>query len=249
MRRTVSVALVLLVLAATAAVAMMGMGEDSGPDVWGGLVFKPVVGQWSEYLMTMEGQKPMTMRIAVVGKEDGAYWYESVVPGPRGERTVMKMLVSGDPQDETNIKRMIMKSGDNPAMEMPVQTMQNMDSGMAEMQAAMDQAMKEAAEEAGEEIPGQAEEEPEPASVDLGVETITVPAGTFKAHHWQFTDEETVTDMWLSTSVGPYGAVKTTSSDFEMVLVAHGDDAVSAITEEPQSMSIPGFKMPGMGGE
>ena len=35
-----------------------------------------------------------------------------------------------------------------------------------------------------------------------------------------------------------------------MVLaVAHGDDAVSFITEEPQSMSIPGFKMPGMGGK
>jgi len=223
MRSSACLALVLLVLTAATAAAVMGMGMQRGPDVWGGLEFKPVVGHWAEYRVTTEGDKPMTMRVAVVGQEDEAYWYETAMSNDKDERTIMKMLVSGNPQDKDSLKKMIMKSGDEPAMEMPIQMMQGM--------------------------PGKAEPEPEVEerqvkTVDLGVESIIVPAGTFEAHHWRFASDEAAHDIWVSAGVGPYGAVKSASADFEMVLLAYGDEAVSLITEEPQSMSFPGFKMP-----
>ncbi len=100
-----------------------GPGRGPGTNFWGDLEFKPVVGNWAEYQMTPKDEKPMTMRISVVGKEDDAYWYESVMTGQKGEQMISKMLVAGSPQDTESIKRMIVKSGDEPAMEMPVQMM------------------------------------------------------------------------------------------------------------------------------
>ena len=175
--------------------------------------------------MTPEGEKPMTMRISIVGEEDDAYWYETVMTTEKGERMISKMLVSGDPQDTENLKRMIVKSGDEPAMEMPVEMMAMM-GGMAEPE----------------------NETPEVTTVDLGRESITVPAGTFKANHWQSTTDDVVSDAWISAGVGPYGVVKSVSGEFEMVLVAHGDKAVTLITETPQALPMRGFPMPGMGG-
>jgi hypothetical protein len=205
---------------------------DSGPSPWGGLEFKPVVGHWSNYRMTPEGEKPIVMRAAVVGKEGDYYWYETVMTLEDGQKMITKRLVSGDPDNEENVKRIIMKSGDEPAMEMPVQMMNMELPGMVQPQ---------------DEEP----EETETTPVDLGAESVEVPAGKFKAHHWQFTseDEDDVVDAWVSPKVGPYGLVKMTAKDFEMVLLGHGDDATSLITETPQKMSMPSFPIPGMGGE
>jgi hypothetical protein len=233
MRTLICVAVSVLMLAAPAADAGafgggFGGGPGGGPggeppiNIWGGQEFKPVVGQWSEYQMDVEGEKPMTMRISIVGKEDEAYWYETVMTDGEGRRMINKMLVDGDPEDMGNVKRMIMKPGNEPAMEMPI--------GMMNVMEGMGEGM------------GQPEDEaPEPAQEDLGVEKITVPAGTFDAHHWRFTSGEDVIDMWVSEDVGPYGVVKNETNGVAMVLMEHGDKAVSQITEEPR-------KMPQMGG-
>jgi len=66
----------------------------------------------------------------------------------------MKMLVSGDPNDQKGVTRMIMKRGNDQAMEMPV-----MKQGKRPTQAS----------------------QPKGKIVDKGMETITVPAGTFRA--------------------------------------------------------------------
>ncbi len=226
-------AAVSVVLLSVPTIDALGFGPGSGPSFWGDLEFKPVVGQWSEYQVTPEGEKPMTMRVSIVGQEDDGYWYETVMTLEKQERVITKTLVSGDPESEDSVKRMIMKSGDEPAMEMPMQMMKMGDMGvkMGDMPESED-------DEASETTPA-----------DLGVESVTVPAGTFKAHHWQFTTEDEVFDAWVSTDVGPYGVVKSASKDFEMVLLAHGDKAVSLITETPQSLPMKGFPIPGMGGE
>jgi hypothetical protein len=96
-------------------------GKTSAPSFHG--EFKPVVGGWSEYQVTAKGEQPSKMKMAIVGKEGDAYWYETVMEGGRQGRTIMKMLVSGNPEDQKNIKRMIVKQGNEPAMEMPVQMM------------------------------------------------------------------------------------------------------------------------------
>jgi hypothetical protein len=151
------------------------------------------------------------MKMAIVGKEGDAYWYETVIEGGREGRTVMKMLVSGNPEDQKNIKRMIVKQGNEPAMEMPVMMM-------------------------GQQSKGQ---EAKGKIIDKGAETIKVPAGTFKTQHTQYQDAEGVVDTWVYKDVSPYGMIKSQSKDHEMVLIGYGTGAKTLITETPQKFEMP----------
>jgi hypothetical protein len=218
MRKVTVLAALALVLCASAGARALDLRVGPSAQIFA--EFKPVVGAWAEYLVTAKGEKPVTMRLAVVAKEGEAFWYEVVVPMGEDGDMVTKMLVAGDPQNPESVQRMIMKMGDQPAMELPTE-------------------MPEGAE--GEEF-----ELPKSEFQELGVETIVVPAGTFEAKHIRVTQEKTVGDVWLSAGAGPYGMVKTTSEDIEMVLTALGSDAKSLITETPVPFGIQGmsFGMP-----
>jgi hypothetical protein len=178
--------------------------------------FKPVVGGWSEYQMTERGGSTSKMKIAIVGKEGDAYWYETVIETKQEGRTISKMLVSGNPEDQKNVKRMVVKMGNEPAMEMPLEMMQG---------STEDQGQKG-------------------KTIDKGTESIKVPAGTFTARHIQYQYEELVEDTWIHKDISPYGVVKSKSKDFEMVLLGYGTGAKTQITEKPQKFEMP--KMPSM---
>jgi len=213
-------ALVSLALMLCAAVGVQAFDLRVAPSAQIFAEFKPVVGAWAEYLVTSEGEKPLVTRLSIVGQEGEAFWYEAVVPmGEEGDM-ITKLLVAGDPQSPESVRRMILKMGDQPAMEMPT--------------------------EAPEGTEGAEVELPKGEFTELGVETVVVPAGTFEAKHVRVVHEETTGDVWLATGVGPYGMVKTTSGDIEMVLTAYGDDAKSVITETPVPFGIQGmsFGMP-----
>jgi len=188
--------------------AQAQLGKGAGPKFYSD--FKPVIGGWSEYQMTSKSEGSTKMKIAIVAKEGDAYWYETVMEGGRQGRNIVKMLVSGDPGDTKNVKRMIFKQGNEPAMEMPVEMMQ--------------QSAK------GQEQKGKI--------VDKGAETIKVPAGTFKTQHMQYQDVETV-DTWIYKDVSPYGMIKSVSKDTEMVLIGYGTGATTQITETPQKFEMP----------
>lgn len=173
--------------------------------------FKPVVGGWSEYQITAKGQQTSKMKIAVVGKEGNAYWYETVMEGGKGGTVITKMLVSGNPEDQKNIKKLIVKEGNNPPMEIPVEMMQ--------------QSSK------GQEAKGKV--------IDKGTETITVPAGKFKTQHIQYQDAQGTVDTWAHKDVSPYGLIKSQSTDHEMVLIGYGTGAKSQITEAPEKFEMP----------
>jgi hypothetical protein len=220
MRRWTCLAVLALVLCAT--VSAQGFGPKSGVGAKIYADFKPVVGAWAEYLITMKGEDPITMRLAVVGKEGEAYWYEMIMAmGDEGDM-VTKMLVSGNPQEPQNVTRMIIKAGSEPAMEMPVTPPEPTDDT---------------------DVPKQ----PEGKLTEKGIETVVVPAGTFKASRIQYTQEDTVVDSWVVADIGPYGMVKTTSEDLEMVLTAYGTDATTRITETPTKFEMPKmpFSLPG----
>jgi len=206
MRKIGLIVTVFVLVAATFAFAQLG--KTAAPRFYS--EFKPVVGGWSEYQMTTKGEPPSKMKIAIVGKEGDAYWYETVMDTKAEGKMITKMLVSGNPEDQKNIKRMIVKMGNEPAMEMPVQMMQ----------------------------PSKTQEKPGKL-IDKGTETIKVPAGTFKAQRMQYQDPEGVVDTWVSKDVSPYGMVKSQSKDFEMVLLGYGTDAKSQITETPQKFEMP----------
>jgi hypothetical protein len=183
-------------------------GKSAGPKFYSD--FKPVVGGWSEYQMTPKSESPSKMKIAVVGKEGDAYWYEAVMEGGQQGRIITKMLVSGNPGDSKNVKRMIFKQGDEPAMEMPV--------GM----------MEQPSTQKGQ--PGKV--------IDKGTETIKVPAGTFTTRHMQYQNGEVV-DSWIYKDISPYGMIKSVSKDLEMVLLGYGTGAKTLITETPQKFEMP----------
>ena len=105
-----------------ACLAYAQFGKSAGPKFYSD--FKPVVGGWSEYQVTGKGDPPSKIKIAIVGKEGEAYWYESFTETKQEGRMISRMLMSGNPDDQKSIKRMIVKMGNEPAMEMPVQMMQ-----------------------------------------------------------------------------------------------------------------------------
>jgi len=173
--------------------------------------FKPVVGGWSEYQMTSKGEAPAKMKIAIVGKEGDAYWYETVMEDKKAGKMITKMLVSGNPDDPNSVKRVIIKTGNEPAMEMPIQMWKQ----------------------------GSKPEESKGKLIDKGKETIKVPAGTFATQHFQHQESGSLVDSWIYKDVSPYGLIKSQSKDFEMVLTGYGTGAKSLITEKPQKFDIP----------
>ena len=189
-------------------VAQAQFGKGAGPQFYSD--FKPVVGGWSEYQMTSKSEGSTKMKIAIVGKEGNAYWYETVMEGGRQGKNILKMLVSGNPADTNNVKRMIVKTGNEPAMEMPVEMMQQSSKG----------------------------QEQKGKLIDKGTETIKVPAGSFKTQHMQYQDVETV-DTWIYKDVSPYGLIKSQSKNMEMVLLGYGTGAKTLITETPQKFEMP----------
>jgi len=190
-------------------IAYAQFGKSSGPNFY--TEFKPIVGGWSEYEVKPKGESPFKMKIAIVGKEGNAYWYETVMDMKNEGKVITKMLISGDPEDPKNVKRMIVKTGNEPAMEMPAKMMQ--------------QSSKH--------------QEQRGKIIDKGLETVKVPAGTFKTQHMQYQDKDIVVDTWGHKDVSPYGMIKSQSKDFEMVLLGYGTGAKTMITETPQRFEMP----------
>jgi hypothetical protein len=172
--------------------------------------FKPVVGGWSEYQMTSKGEAPAKMKIAIVGKEGDAYWYETLMEDKKAGKMITKMLVSGNPDDPNSVKRMIIKTGNEPAMEMPIQMWKQ----------------------------GVKPQESKGKLIDKGKETIKVPAGTFATQHFQYQESGSLVDSWVYKDVSPYGLIKSQSKDFEMVLTGYGTGAKSLITETPRKFEM-----------
>ncbi len=188
--------------------AQAQMEKSVGPKFYSD--FKPVVGGWAEYQMSQSGGPTSKMKIAIVGKEGDSYWFETIIETKQEGRTISKMLVSGNPEDPKNIKRMIVKTGNEPAMEMPIQMMQ-----------------------------GSGEQEEKGKTTDKGTESIKVPAGTFTARHIQYQFEDYVEDTWIHKDVALFGVVKSKSKDSELVLLGHGTGAKTQLTETPQKFEMP----------
>ncbi|HSH70297.1 MAG TPA: hypothetical protein VK997_10295, partial [Deferrisomatales bacterium] len=189
--------------------------------------FQPQLGAWSEYqLLEKASGKATRMRMAIVGQEGGAYWYE--VTNDEGDnRNIIKMLVVGNPNEPDNIQRLIIKSGDNPAQEMPrdfVAMGRKMAAHMFEKRSGVP---------SGSEAQVRLEE--------AGRHQITVPAGTFDTTFYKILGAEgkLLAEYDAHPDVLPFGVVSSTTDSNTMVLLAHGDDAKSRITETPVVMTTP----------
>lgn len=181
----------------------------------------PSVGQWAKYRMDvpflnekMESRYAVVATQAVDGREH--FWLEMLVP-MAGGTMIMQFLVPGYPYDGDTVRGMVMKMGDGmPAMVYPPEmagSMSSNDSLSKPLQIACDQS------ESGT------------------VESVTVPAGTFRA--LRVPARGLGKDIWISADV-PFGVIKMAEPDGKgLELIAYGADAESSITETPQR--VPGM--------
>lgn len=185
---------------------------------------RPPLGAWSEFRVVGGQGDGATLRMAVVGTEshgDTAYlWMEFAAHGfPMGRGAehgdtvslINRMLVPGFGPGMAEPRAHVMKFDGAPAMEMPV--------GRAHGQSA----------------PGANALQDCARGKVVGWESVTVPAGTFRALHVQ--DTEGHGDSWVVPDL-PFALVRAgvgaADDSGRMELVAHGMGAKSQITETPR---------------
>ncbi len=230
-RYLITVILVCLLLSPAAVNAAEAEKPGEIPRLFGTFAPKPEV--WSEYAIFDKATgKRSVMRMSIVGVEGNSYWYEVV--NREGESSnIVKMLVKGDPNDPENIQRLIMKSGTDPAQEMP-RDFVLMGRRMASHMFAQRSGIPESAQGTLK-------------NVKTGDGTATVPAGTFDVSLHQIVDAEgkVYAGYKFSKEVRPFGVVTSEAENTTMILLGHGTGATSLITEEATMMTRP----PGMPGD
>lgn len=188
------------------------------------------VGTWASYNWTGGQTDGSTMRVAVVGKEPHQgttyYWYEVIIDNPKRPQSkmIMQMLVPGLGVQAGNVRAIVTKSGDQPAMRLPEQMVRMMAGNMGTNVAA--------------EIARSCLE------MDVvGWEQLTVPAGSFRALHLRHARNGT--DVWIKPDLN-FAMVKAVMKDGgTMLLAGQGTGAKSSITETPREMTgFPGAPPP-----
>ncbi len=184
---------------------------------------QPRVGAWAEYRMVGGRNDGTTMRMSIVGTERRAgaayYWFEVVMQGfgrGRGEqgagpqRMISKLLVQGLGPAAGRPAATIVKLDDSPAMEMPQGRPSPGGAGPAGLQACREAKV-------------------------VGWESVTVPAGRFRALHLRNASGRG--ELWVVPDL-PFALVKEASSEdgqgTETVLTGRGMGARSQITERPR---------------
>jgi hypothetical protein len=171
----------------------------------------PDVGQWAEYQGIMNKKDPYTMRYAVVGAEDregkSLKWLElKMVGDTKDKNMVYQMLTPGTPAEMDQVQEVIFKPGDRPAMKMNAMMMK-----MIRGQLSKNSVLGNLCE--GVSVAGE--------------ESVTVPAGTFKALRYHNSKYDS--DTWVVPDQ-PFFMVKAKGKDFELSLASSGDGAKSSIT-------------------
>lgn len=177
----------------------------------------PTVGGWAQYRLTagIASDTP-TVRIAIVGRArlDGIqhFWQETVMQSG-SSRTIIQTLVPASPYDPTTIRRAIIQTPGQRAMELPPQALARLPSG-GQGSAGADACRR-----------GQ----------PVGWETIVVPAGTFRALHVRYEREGRQADSWLVPSV-PFALARSivvtpgdSTRSVELVLLERGFDATATL--------------------
>lgn len=184
----------------------------------------PPQGSWVEYDFQGQGQTGRS-RMAVVGSEqrDGRTltWYEMSM-NAGGQDMIVKMLADGGfyyAMAEKKIEEIVIKGSGQPAMKFSGPMMERV---RGQMNMGSDPASQF----------GQGCEDAE----RVGVESITVPAGTFDAVHYRLATGKNPGDAWIVEGM-PFGLIQWTGSGGErVVMVGKGTDAQTQITETPMEM-------------
>jgi len=151
-------------------------------------------------------------------KGEDLYWFEQKDTDPKtGTVSIMKMLISGNPQKIGTVHRMIVKSGKDPASELPQAIIQMIN-----------------------QTPSQKTEAEKPKIKNLGSEKVKIKDKTLECTHLRYSSpDKTTEDVWTNDKVPLFSLVKSTTSEATWELLEYGTDAVSAIKEKPEVLEIP----------
>ncbi|MGQ9630969.1 MAG: hypothetical protein ACUVXI_11780 [bacterium] len=209
----------LIVIFAWGVLGQTVSGKDLERIFEGAYNFK--VGQWVEYEVIDPEEGKGAIKFSIVGAEGGRFWYETKVTSPGGESAVTKFLMGIDRKtgEHTGIIRMIVKSGDDPAIELPIEV----EGGGAQPQG-------------GEGFKAPSVTPMEIEGAKFAAQTIKVPAGSFKCYYAKYEGQE----VWVSDEVPITPIVRLVNADgSQMILKAMGQSgARTEIAEEPQKLDV-----------
>ena len=176
------------------------------------LMRPPAAGSWAEW-KTPKG----TVKLALLGMEEqmGMRMYRIEIAADAGAETpgmVMQLVSPGWPYLGQRLFEVLIQAPGRPVRRLSAQQLAS-----TRLETPPD-PLRLAAARCKE-------------MTNLGPVPVTVPAGSFTAHH--FRDPEGDLEFWIDPGV-PFGLVRTTGKgNGEIVLVARGTDARSTITARP----------------
>ena len=181
-------------------------------------------GQWASFDATGGSSGGGRLRLAIVGSERAGdttlYWLEVSFTGQDASHSgIVQVLTSAPAAGAASARTVIVKAGGQLAMKISGQMAGMMGERAGQNNSASDWA-------------GRCN-----AAHVIGWESVTVPAGTFRALHVKADDGG---EAWASAEI-PFGLVKVHDKRNELVLTGRGSDAKSSITEKPLEMSLPGM--------
>jgi len=182
------------------------------------------LGQWASFDGTSGGSGGK-IRLAVVGSERSGdstlYWFEVSFAGKDpGKSGVVQILTGSLASGLESPRALVFKAGPQPAMKISGEMAGMMGKQGRDNTTAFDWAGRCS----GAHV--------------VGWESVTVPAGTFRALHVTTDDGG---EVWASRDV-PFGLVKTHGKQGDLALTGRGTDAKSSITETP--LEMPALPMP-----
>jgi len=186
------------------------------------------VGSWAKILQKIGGDK-VKIWLGVVGEEKIAgkrYVWVEIRFKQRGQDFIVKSLMRASIKEKaSDMKRLIVKIGNQPAMEVPIDMLKMMGQST--------------------DFFGQSENEENAIVEMLGREKVRVPAGTFLANHIKIKEKDGsfTVDIWETNKV-PIKVVKVKNSHgMETLLLEYGKGAKTKITEKPVPFNMQNFIM------
>jgi hypothetical protein len=184
------------------------------------------LGRWAEYEESYLGATTIKERVALVGKGADGNTIETTTEMPSGEKTVFATVFAPGADGAIGVASNVFQVADTDPMESP---------------------------------PVPPAQQPYPRvdpSKLVGVDTITVRVGTFRAKHYrERTGYGEQVDFWIDDSVGPIGLIKleaeqkqhpTIRAGFKFALVATGNDAIPQVTKAARPFDAAVLKQRGL---
>ncbi len=182
--------------------------------------FKPATGDYVEYRVhELDSDSVQIVKISVVGetnceestdkkkKPQKCYWVEIFSRlESSGHGLLTKMLVSGDPRDPANIKKMYSRIGKRNPVTMKPEDIAKMPKGI------------------GQDIPKNAKIKKQKEPLKVAIRTITATVYDFRIDKLPFT-------VWMSKDVPIFGMAKLKSPDLEIDITEIGKGAKSEMPE------------------